>query len=144
MDIEIRKNFSLELHGFSGQAVNQNYGDTGFRLMNRMWDIVKSRKLANSGLNVWVYDQGDVMFAGVELKGVPPEDTGLQRKKIELQRYAYYKHVGPYSQLKQVYASLRDEIKRRGLSPSYPGLKIYGHMDPDESKLETEILMAVS
>lgn len=143
MDIEIRQRYSLELYGFSGVAVNQNFGEAGFKAMNRMWAVVKGRGLQNKGINVWAYDPGDIVFAGVELESAPPPDAGLERKLISLNRYAYFKHVGPYSRLKEVYAALRDEVKSRGLKPSYPGLEIYGHMGPDESKLETDILMAI-
>lgn len=144
MDIQlIQQPLRLRLDGFSGTAVNQNYGDTGFKLMNRMWEVVKSRGLKNKGINVWVYEPGDRVFAGVELEEAPGGETGLEHKEISLSKYAYFKHVGSYGLLKQVYASLREELKTRGMVPSYPGLEIYGHWDPDESKLETEILMAV-
>jgi hypothetical protein len=56
MDIEIiDKPFTVELYGFSGVAVNRNFGETGMRLMNKMWGLVKSNQLKNKGVNVWVY-----------------------------------------------------------------------------------------
>ncbi len=144
MEIQlIQKPLHLNLYGFSGTAINQDYGGTGFKLMNRMWEVVKSRGLKNKGVNVWVYEPEDRMFAGVELEGAPRGDTGLEHKEISLSKYAYYKHVGSYSVLKQVYASFREELKTRGIATSYPGIEIYGHWEPDDSKLETEILMAV-
>lgn len=144
MEIEILdKAFGLELHGFSGTAINRDFGNTGFRLMGRMWEIVKSNKLANKGINVWVYEPGDVVFAGVELDKPAEPRLGLERKLVALSKYAYYKHVGPYSQLKDVYSGLREELRNRGIKSGYPGLEIYGHYDPDESKLVTEILMAI-
>jgi len=144
MNVEIiDKPMQLELYGYSGTAVDQSYGDTGFKLMSRMWEVVKSNKLPNKGINVWVYEPDDLMFAGVELELMPKKTIGLELKSISLSRYAYYKHVGPYSKLKEVYASIREELKRRGLIVGYPGLEIYGHWNDDESKLETEILMAI-
>lgn len=145
MNLEIvSKPFHLVLHGYSGTAINQNYGDTGFILMNRMWEVVKSNNLPNKGINVWAYYAGDVVFAGVELEKEPGPGVTLESKVISLSSYAYYKHIGPYSQLKEVYAGMRDELKRRGIVPGYPGLEIYGHWEKDESKLVTEILMAIA
>jgi len=139
----IKKPFSLELYGYSGVAASQNYGDTGFKLMNRMWGVVKSNNFPNNGINVWVYEPGDVIFAGVELETRPEPVVGLEKKIILLESYAYYKHIGPYSQLKQAYAAMREELKRRSVVPGHPGLEIYGHWNSDESKLETEILMTI-
>lgn len=144
MDIQIiEKPFYEDLHGYSGTAVNQCYGDAGFALMNKMWETVKPRGLKNKGINVWVYESNDRMFAGVELEEVPGKDTGLERKVITLSKYAYYKHTGPYSMLRQVNQAMCNELIARGLTIVSPCLEIYGHWDPDESKLETELLMAL-
>jgi predicted transcriptional regulator YdeE len=139
----VHKPLYLDLYGFSGTAINQCYGDTGFTLMNKMWESVKPRGLKNKGINVWVYESNDRMFAGVELEEVPCKDTGLERKVITLSKYAYHKHIGPYSMLRQVNQAMYAELTKRGLSIVSPCLEVYGHWDPDESKLETELLMAL-
>jgi len=42
MDVEIvNKEFNLTIYGFSGTAVGKNYGDTGFKLMNKMSDKIR-------------------------------------------------------------------------------------------------------
>src|ERR1700761_603407 len=110
MDIEIINDpFTIELYGFSGVPVNYNFGETGFRLMNGMWQAVKSNNLKNKGVNVWVYDiQG--MFAGVELEETPNANIGLEHRKVTLTKYARYKHIGSYNQLARVNQNIREEL----------------------------------
>ena len=42
----------LDIYGFSGIAVNNDYAGTAFKLMDKMWQIVKSKKIKNKGLNI--------------------------------------------------------------------------------------------
>jgi effector-binding domain-containing protein len=144
MDVEIlNKDFSLTIYGFSGTAVNKNYGEAGFKLMNKMWEKVRSNNLRNKGINVWVYEPNETVFAGVELESTPENDTGLESKQINLTKYAYYKHTGPYSGLAQAYSKMRTYLAANNLKAGFPGLEIYGHWSQDESKLETEIIMSL-
>jgi effector-binding domain-containing protein len=144
MNIEIiDKKLSLHMHGFSGIAINKDYAGTAFKLMDRMWKLVKGNNLENKGLNIWVYEQNEMVFAGVELNNIPVADTGLEQKTITLPKYAYYKHIGPYSLIKQSGQNMRDEIKSRGLEICLPYIEIYGHWTNDETKLETELLMCL-
>lgn len=144
MEIEIiNTDFTLNMHGFSGIAINKDYAGTAFKLMDRMWKIVKGNNLQNKGLNIWVYEPGESVFAGVELNEMPPERIGLEQKNITLSKYAYYKHIGPYHKIGQSGQNMRDEIKRLGLETSLPYVEIYGHWTNDETKLETELLMAL-
>ena len=145
MNVEIlNEDFHLTVHGFSGTAINRNYGEIGFKLMNKMWEIVRANELKNKGINVWVYEAGEKVFAGVELENAPVNGSGLEMKQINLSKYAYYKHVGPYSGLANAYAKIRAYLAEKNLKPGYPGLEIYGHWSPDESKLETEIIMSLN
>jgi effector-binding domain-containing protein len=144
MSVEIlNTELSLSLYGFAGQAVNRNYSETGFRLMNKMWDIVKSNQLPNKGINIWVYGPGDTMFAGVELTEIPNSDQGLEKMHIKLQRYASYKHIGPYSGLSDAYKLMRHFLIENNFKTCFQSLEIYGHWEPDEFKLETEIIMGL-
>jgi predicted transcriptional regulator YdeE len=144
MNIEIiDKELSFHMHGFSGTAINKDYAGTAFKLMDRMWKLVKGNNLENKGLNIWVYEANENVFAGVELNEVPPESIGLEQKNIALANYAYYKHIGPYSLIKQSAQNMRDELKSRGLETTLPYIEIYGHWSNDESKLETELLMCL-
>jgi predicted transcriptional regulator YdeE len=144
MNITImHSNFKTDIYGFSGTAVNKDYAGTAFKLMDRMWQAVKTKELKNKGNNIWVYDSNDNVFAGVELYKTPDPDTGLEQKSIDLPKYAYFKHIGPYHLIKQAVQHMQDEIKIRGLEPGLPYIEIYGHWTKDESKQETELLMAL-
>ena|SRR5258705_8466556 len=139
----IDKRLSLEIYGFSGTAIGKDYAGTAFKLMGKMWKIVKSNNLKNKGLNIWVYERNEMVFAGVELDGSPKHDTGLEHKSITLKKYAYYKHVGPYNLIKQAGQTMKDELKNQGLEIRNPYIEIYGHWTNDEAKLETELLMCI-
>ena len=144
MNVEIiNKRLSLDIYGFSGTAISKDYAGTAFKLMDKMWQTVKSNNLKHKGLNIWVYEPNEMVFAGVELEGSPEQNVGLELKKIILDRYAYYKHVGPYQLIKKAGQELRDELGRRGIEIISPYIEIYGHWTNDETKLETELLMAI-
>jgi effector-binding domain-containing protein len=133
----------LDIYGFSGIAVNKDYAGTAFKLMDKMWQTVKSKNLINKGLNIWVYEQDQRIFAGVELNDIPNQDTGLELNSITLLKYAYYKHIGPYSLIKQVGQNITGELKSKGYETILPYIEIYGHWTNDETKLETELLISL-
>ena len=142
MEIEIITNsFQLDIYGFGGVAINKDYVGTAFKLSGKMWEVIKSNGLKNKGLNIWVYDANESVFAGVELDNIPSNDIGLEQKVILLKKYAYYKHIGSYKLLKQVGANMIREIKGKGFETELPYIEIYGHWTNDETKLETELLM---
>ena len=145
MNFEIvSKSLHLDIYGFGAIAANKNYTATAFRLSGKMWEIVKSNNLKNKGLNIWVYDTGDSVFAGVELEN--PSDGnkyGLEEKKISLDKYAYYKHIGPYNFIKQAGQNMIGELNKQGFEIILPHIEIYGHWTPDETKSETELLMCL-
>ena len=139
----VEKNLRLDIYGFSGVAVNKDYSGTAFRLMDKMWQIVKTKELKNKGINIWVYEPNEKVFAGVELYDSSNRDTGLEHKAVDLPRYAYYKHVGPYSLLKKAGQNMIAELKTQGFDTILPYIEIYGHWTNDETKLETELLMCL-
>jgi len=144
MNVEIiNKPLRLDIYGFSGVAINKDYVGAAFRLMDKMWQIVKSSGLKNKGLNIWVYEPNEKVFAGVELDDARKQDAGLEQKNITLTKYAWYKHVGPYNLIKQRGQSMRDELLKRGFEITDPYIEIYGHWTNDETKLETELLMCL-
>jgi effector-binding domain-containing protein len=144
MDVEIiTKPLALDLYGFSGIAADEDYSGLAFKLMDKMWQAVKSNNVKNKGLNIWVYEQGRRVFAGVEPDGIPGNETGLEQISISLAKYAYYKHTGPYHLIKQAGKNMTDELRRKGYETILPYIEIYGHWTKDETKLETELLMAL-
>jgi effector-binding domain-containing protein len=142
MNVAIITNpLQLDVHGFSGAAINKDYAGTAFKLMDKMWQAVKGNSLKHKGLNIWIYEPDEMVFAGVELEETPQQETGLEQKSITLAKYAYYKHIGPYHLIKQTGQAMNDELKRRGFETDLPYIEIYGHWTNDETKLETELLM---
>ena len=77
---------------------------------------------------------------GIELTSPPEEKSYLEKKIIQLNKYAYYKHIGPYSELDKAYQKIDSVIKDSGEQPQSPQIEIYGHWSEDETKLETEII----
>lgn len=143
MNIQIiEKPFTLHLYGFSGMAYNKDYTGAAFKLSGKMWDVVKSNNLENKGENVWVYDANDMVFAGVELNETPTGATGLEHKSMMLTKYAYYKHTGPYTLIKQAGLSMHAAIKSSFI-PGLPYIEIYGHWTSDETRLETALLVSL-
>jgi hypothetical protein len=118
----LHKNFNVDIYGFSEIALNKEYAKTAFKLMDKMWQTVKSSNLKNKGQNIFVYDQNEKVFAGVELYDIPEHDTGLELKIISLTKYAYYKHTGSYHLIKQVGQHMRDELKNQGFEVTLPSI----------------------
>jgi hypothetical protein len=133
----------LHIHGFAGLALDNDFSGMAIRLIGQMWQTVKSNKLGNKGQNIWVYEAGKKVFAGVVLNEIPGAEIGLQEKHVNLPRYAYFKHLGAYSLIKQAGQKMNEEISRRGLQTTWPYVEIYGHWNADETKLETELLMCL-
>ncbi|HTK81174.1 MAG TPA: GyrI-like domain-containing protein [Bacteroidota bacterium] len=143
MDIEIRDNvLQLDIHGFGGIASNRDYAGTAFKLSGKMWDIVKSNNIKNKGKNIWVYESEHKVFAGVELENGPAAG-GLESKRITLDRYAYFKHIGPYNRIRESGQAMVSELAKRGLEVTLPSIEIYGHWTGDESTSVAELLMAL-
>ncbi|MBS1563908.1 MAG: hypothetical protein JST39_05940 [Bacteroidetes bacterium] len=144
MEIQlIHHPLKLHVFGFGGIAVNKNYAATAFGLMDKVWPVIKSKGLKHKGLNTWIYEAEDKVFAGVELEDSTAADTGLEQKIVLLDKYAYIKHIGPYSLIKQTSNYMQNEIRKMGLTPALPYIEIYGHWTEDESRLETELLLAI-
>ncbi len=145
MSIEIiTENFQLDIYGFGGTVTNKDYTGTAFKLMGKMWEIIKANNLKNKGMNIWVYEPADKVFTGVELEN--PGDSnnyGLEKKRIILEKYAYYKHVGPYNFIKQIGQDLKNQLAKQGFEVILPYVEIYGHWTGDETKSETELLMSL-
>jgi effector-binding domain-containing protein len=145
MDIQIiNKELQLTLFGFSSIALNNDYGGTAFKLSGKMWEVVKANGLKNKGKNVWVYLPEHKVFAGVELEGEPGDNChGLEQMLVKLEKYAYFKHIGPYQFIKQVGQNMSSALGNEGLKTTLPYIEIYGHWPGDESKAETELFISL-
>ena len=143
MAVEIREEpVSFNLHGISGDVPDRNYAAAGFKLMEGLWPLIKENALTTTGLNYWVYNGCDRMSTCVELKDGSTSDP-FERVPVELGRYAYYKHVGPYDGLRQAYSAIDDAIASRGLTRSGVAVEKYGDWTEDASKLVTEVFVGL-
>ena len=145
MELEIINiGLQLEIYGFGGIATNMDYAGTAFKLSGRMWEVVKANSLKNKGKNIWVYEADNKVFAGVELDNPSAiKSFGLEKMKVNLEKYAYYKHIGPYNLIKRVGQNMTTQLTQQGYEVILPYIEIYGHWTSDESKLETELLMCL-
>jgi len=145
MNIEIiTSKFQLDICGFEGIASNKDYAATAFALSDRMWKIIKANSVKNKGKNIWVYESNDKVFAGVEVDNpAAAKSYGLEEQKIHLEKYAYYKHIGPYKLIKQTGQNMISELRKRGFEVILPYIEIYGHWTGDENTSEAELLMCV-
>jgi effector-binding domain-containing protein len=62
---------------------------------------------------------------------------------ISLEKYAYFKHMGPYSLIKHTGQKMTNELNKQGFEIILPYIEIYGHWENDETKLETELIMCL-
>ncbi|MGQ7887605.1 GyrI-like domain-containing protein [Paenibacillus sp. WC2504] len=130
----------VTLFGFSKTHDQQKrYSDTIFELLDKIWKEVREKGLSYKGTNHVVYENGHHIFAGIELVLPPNEDSLLEKKDVILEKYAYCKHIGPYSELDKTYESIRAKVKASGDIHELPLMEVYGHWNEDETKLETEI-----
>ena len=143
MAIEIKERLQIQVFGFGGKAENKDYAGTAFKLMDKLWQLVKSKQLDHQGKNVWVYEPKEMVFAGVEFNTPPESETGLEQKTLIHEKYAYFKHIGPYHLIKEAGQKMQEELSRQGFEIKGPYIEIYGHWSADESKLETELLMVL-
>jgi hypothetical protein len=133
----------LVLYGVSGHVEGEDYGRAGQGLMDVLWKEIGAKRLKHKGINYWVYEDRDNLFTGVELEGAVDDQIALVRKQVVVPRYAYWKHIGPYSELGMAYERIHEALRSAGLQPCHPFIEIYGHWTEDESKLETEITIAI-
>jgi len=138
----IEETLELDIIGFGATAAANDYVQTALRLSGKMWPVLKENNIANEGKNIWVYAAQNFVFAGVLPMGEQTSDL-LERYKVHLGRHAYCKHVGSYQQIGQTGAAMRSELLAKGFTVIAPYIEIYGHWTKGESKLETELIMAL-
>ena len=144
MDIEVHEGpLFFDLYGLSGDVPNHDYAGTGMKLMNEMWPRVKNNGLPHKGINFWVYDSAKHMFTGVELSDPSGFGELLEHKRVTLNKYAYYKYVGPYNKLGDTHREFENELAAKGLTETGPRVERYGDWVEDETKLVTEIYIGV-
>ncbi|MCQ6557792.1 GyrI-like domain-containing protein [Paenibacillus mendelii] len=132
---------TFQLYGVTKQVEpSKSYGDAIKKLLDEVWTEVRGKKLSHNGINHVLYDCDNLLFAGVELLSPVESDSVLMKREVSFHHYAYWKHIGPYSQLGATHDSIRQAIQASGRQRTYPSMEIYGHWDEDPYKLQTEIL----
>lgn len=147
MNIEIvEEPIRFHLHGIGGLVAGERYGEVGLRLMNKLWQVVKSAGIPTTGINHWVYLHDNRMFVGVEIRNAQQGSTfeQLEPLEFELPRYLKHIHVGPYEALPQKWKDLKADLAARAEVIGSPSLEIYGHHCDDSAKLETTILIGLA
>lgn len=133
---------SFRLFGISGTVIGNKYAETGLRLMDQMWKVVREARLPHTGTNHWVYFPGDRLFVGVEIQettvAIPP---AFETQSFEIKRCGKHLHVGPYLELPQKWKDLKEELAARGETVTLPSLEVYGHACSDPAKAETTIYL---
>lgn len=144
MTPEIRNSpSSVVLYGASRQhQPGTCYGNDIRALLDRVWPVLRQQQISNRGINHIVYSAGDDVFAGVEAEGTDAAAVSLTRREVQLDRYAYARHVGPYSGLPTACEALQAWLATQGHRATAPLIEIYGHWTDDQSKLETESIQA--
>ncbi|GHM98692.1 hypothetical protein WSM22_01820 [Cytophagales bacterium WSM2-2] len=144
MHIEvIEQPITFDLYGLSAFVQNNDYAKTGKRLMDELWKVIAANKLPHKGINIWAYFANHEMMTAVELKQAVDLTGILEHRMIQLERYAYSKHVGSYQLIPKAYSEMENELAKRGLKHTVPMLEVYGHWQEDERKLETELIWKV-
>lgn len=124
----------------------KHYGEEIISLLNRVWPVLKGNSIPNDGINRVVYEGDRTVFAGVVLNAgaeTMPAVVSLEHKTVRLTRYAVWKHVGPYQLISAACAAMNKALKAAGHQTDWPMVEVYGHWSSDESKLETEIFVAL-
>jgi effector-binding domain-containing protein len=139
MDVEIHNEpISFDLHGVSGDVPDRNYAMAGSRLMESLWPPIKEKGVKNTGINYWIYRGATRLSTCVELIDNDRAEL-FEHIPVRLEKYAYYKHIGPYERLGEAYAAIKREVAELGLALNGDNVEKYGHWTDDQSKLETEI-----
>jgi predicted transcriptional regulator YdeE len=139
--IDTKKTFNV----YGRNAVVDNCAEYVPKLMEisqPLWELVKTKEVC--GNTAWAYFSENRIFSGLQLDTPPSESHGLEERNIELSSYAYYKHVGPYEQIRSICEEIVADLSAKGHKNVAEGetpfiVECYGEWNEDPSKLETEI-----
>ena len=142
MEIEVRQeHLGFDLYGVSGEVTAHDFAGTGHRLMQKLDAIAVERGVVRRGM-YWVYDSATHMAVCCEVHGSEGLDA-LEHIRVDLERYIYFRHQGPYDQLGDVHRSLEREMAARGLAEIGPRVEKYGEWNADPALLVTEIFIGI-
>jgi hypothetical protein len=142
MEPEIRETpVDFEVVGLScAHDPGKTHGQEILALLDRVWPVLRASGARHDGINRVVYDEDCSTFAGVIADVRVP---GLETKVVRLGPHAYWKHVGPYRLIGRTGEQMRAKLAARGVVLGWPMVEVYGHWTEDESRLETETMVAL-
>jgi effector-binding domain-containing protein len=112
-------------------------------LLDRVYVQVRAGKVAQSGLNVFVYRDGtkDSVTAevGVEVSGPFEAKEDVVYSSTPFGEVASTLHIGPYSDLGSAYDALAQWCKEYNRPRANTYWEVYGDWNEDPAKLETEV-----
>lgn len=116
------------------------------QLLDRAWAQIRGTNVEGAGHNVVIYrNQGSQLTAGVQVPADTPEPPApLVLGGIPAGRAAHVRHVGPYSTIPESVQRLFAWCGEHGHTVVEPSWEVYGDWDEDESKLVTDIYVAVT
>lgn len=114
----------------------------------RVWKTLRAQGV-RGGRNVAVYWDGAIRLeAGVEALGQFTEADGVVRSATPGGRVAVATHFGPYGNLGQAHAAVREWSKATGHTLAGPNWEIYGHWqdawNTNPSMIRTDVCYQVA
>jgi effector-binding domain-containing protein len=131
------------------RANAQNIGAVITELLPEVWQYIAEKNLSRKGRNVVVY-HGEEGCTFHDEVGIPVE-VGVQAlqdfeatDRILLSRtpggrVASTLHIGPYQNLPQAHAAVREWCEHNGHELHGLNWEIYGHHNPNSEESETEV-----
>lgn len=136
--------FEKTLYGLSGTFQRNEVWNTAKPLMDRMWKIIKDNKLATEGINHWIYSGNSKIFVGVVIATETNVVKDLEKRHVQLKKYALWNHKGSFSEIGEGYKVLREEILKTGNEERGTSIEIYGHVSDSDPRSEMSVLIEIS
>ena len=116
------------------------------QLLDRVWAQIRGTNVEGTGHNVVIYRNGGTQLtAGVQVPDDTPEPPApLVLAGIPAGRAAHVRHFGPYSKIPESMQRLFGWCAEHGHAVVEPTWEVYADWDEDESKLVTDLYVAVT
>jgi effector-binding domain-containing protein len=149
-DVEIREVQPQTLAVMHGRANSRNIGAkiTG-ELLPVVWEFIRNEKVQHTGINVVLYhgeegwgfdtEEGIAIEAGVQVTSEFEGAGNVICSETPGGMVACTMHTGPYQQLPEAHAAVRDWCEVNGYKLAGPNWEIYGHWTDSPAELQTEV-----
>jgi effector-binding domain-containing protein len=110
-----------------------NVSSAMLALLGKAWDFVKKSGVKSDGQNVAIY-RGGMIEAGPRVfeqcEGAVTTPSGLAAGTV---------HMGPYEQLGNAHAAIREWCSANGHALEGTNWEVYGHHEEDPAKRRTDV-----